>query len=216
MNTQDAGSAAGHWDAVYRDRGPGGVSWFQAEPQPSLDLITELGAGADGGIIDIGGGASALAIRLAQRGFDDLTVLDLSGEALRESRLQAAEQGVDAAIRWVRADLLTWRPDRTWRIWHDRAVFHFLTDPADRAAYLATLRTALERPGGAVVIGTFAPGGPEHCSGLPVARYSAEDLAELLTGAFDGDLVITGSRVERHRTPGGAVQPFTWTTARLP
>jgi trans-aconitate methyltransferase len=209
-------TAAGHWDDVYRRRGPGQVSWFQTEPQPSLDLIEEAAPDRTGGVIDIGGGASPLAVRLAQHGWDEVTVLDVSAQALEESRRQAVEQGVEETLRWLRADLLTWKPTRAWRVWHDRAVFHFLTDPAARSTYLAALHAALQRPGGVIVLGTFASDGPTHCSGLPVARYSADELGALLVDAFDGALTITGTRTHRHHTPTGAVQPFTWITARVP
>jgi len=198
-----------HWETVYHDRGATGVSWYQAEPRTSLDLIDGLGADPATPVLDAGGGASPLAAHLVARGFGDVTVVDLA-----ESALATARRGLGAgadAVTWIAADLLTWRPPRRYGLWHDRAVFHFLTDPADRAAYLATLRAALA-PGGAVVIGTFAAGGPTHCSGLPVARYTPDELAAVLTAA--GDLTVTGHDTERHRTPAGVRQPFTWVTAR--
>jgi SAM-dependent methyltransferase len=194
----------GHWDAAYQGRGDD-VSWFQVEPQPSLDLIGELAAGPDTAIIDVGGGASMLVDRLAERGFIDLTVLDISQAALETGRRRLP--GVP--VTWLRADLLTWLPQRRYGVWHDRAVLHFLTDPADRAVYLATLRAALE-PGGAVVLGVFAPDGPASCSGLPVARYSPQELAGLLGPAF----TLVHTRGEEHTTPAGGHQPFTWLTAR--
>src|SRR5688500_17598941 len=156
-----APSPSGHWDGVYRERGSEEVSWYQAEPQPSLDLIRSVEPGRRG-VIDVGGGASPLGPRLIADGFADVTVLDVSEEALGLARRRPGADGVE----WVCADLLTWRPGRAWRVWHDRAVFHFLTGAADRAAYLAVLREALA-PGGAVVLGVFAPDGPSHCSGLP-------------------------------------------------
>lgn len=200
------GTLADHWDGIYRDRGPGGVSWAQAEPQPSLDLV-RAHSKRDGAVIDVGGGASPLAVRLAAEGFADVTVLDVSEQALRESQQMAGAR--QRAIDWVRADVLEWEPPRLFRVWHDRAVFHFLTAPEERAAYLRTLRTALE-PGGMVVLGTFAEDGPEQCSGLPVARYSADGLEEVLGDEF----VPLEARGHRHRTPAGVVQPFTWLTAR--
>ena len=165
-----------------------------------------------GGVIDVGGGASPLAARLADEGFTDITVLDHSANALDRARRLARDP---TAITWIRADLLTWRPGRTYDIWHDRAVVHFLTAAADRHTYLTTLRTALAN-GGAIVLGTFAADGPTHCSGLPVARYSAEELAgELTSAAFGDKVIVTGSRTDRHHTPAGNAQPFTWITARL-
>lgn len=201
-----------HWDEVCA-RGDEQVSWFQADPAMSLELIeTLLGdpSPRDRAVIDVGGGTSRLASRLIAGGFTDVTVLDVSAAALEVARRRP---GGDQ-ITWIHADLLTWRPIRRYGIWHDRAVFHFLTDPADRAAYLAALGDAIE-PGGGVVLGTFAPEGPAHCSGLPVARYTVSDLDRELTAAFGDELTVTGHRGEHHHTPAGAVQPFTWITARL-
>jgi hypothetical protein len=160
--------------------------------------------------VDAGGGASLLASRLAGEGFTDLTVVDVSAAALRVARARA---GGDR-VTWVAADLLGWRPDRAFRVWHDRAVFHFLTGPAERAAYFATLRAALPG-GGAIILATFAADGPRQCSGLPVARYDARSLAGELTAAFGDAASVTGCHREEHRTPWDAVQPFTWVTASL-
>lgn len=201
-----------HWEAVYRDRGPTGMSWYQAEPRTSLELIADLDVAPHTPVIDAGGGSSALAACLVAHGFTDVTVVDLSETALETARRNLAA-GDEDAVAWIAADLLTWRPPRPYGLWHDRAVFHFLTGPHDRATYLATLCAALA-PGGAVIIGTFATDGPTHCSGLPVARYTPDDLAAELTAAFDGALTVTGHRTEHHRTPSGAVQPFAWVTAR--
>jgi hypothetical protein len=203
-----------HWDSVYTARGEQGVSWYQAQTLPSEELITDaarlLPAGKDSAVIDAGGGASLLATHLADAGFTDVTVLDVSEAALAAAR---GHRGADR-IAWIRADLLTWRPGRAYQIWHDRAVFHFLTGPADRAAYLATLRSALHL-GGTIILATFAADGPRTCSGLPVARYDAAGLAGELTAAFGDAVTITGNRADSHRTPGGVIQPFTWITARL-
>lgn len=196
-----------HWDRVYRERGPRGVTWFQADPAVSVDLITAAAA-ADrtAPVIDVGGGASLLAASLVTSGFTDVTVLDISPRALDASR----RQDPSGTVSFLHADVLGWRPPRRWQIWHDRAVFHFLTSPEDRARYLATLRQAL-RPGGSLVLATFAPGGPTHCSGLPVASYSAQDLAREL----GEDFTIAVTRTEQHRTPAGEIQPITWVSARL-
>lgn len=205
-------SAAGtgrHWEGVYRDRGADQVSWHQDQPQPSLDLISAHAPNRRGGVIDVGGGASPLAARLVECGFADVTVLDVSARALETARAAASSLGSAAeSLTWLRADLLTWQADRTRAVWHDRAVFHFLTDPADRATYLAALRRATE-PGSVIVLGTFAPDGPTHCSGLPVARWSPEQLAAEL----GGDFTLTSAHRDRHHTPSGAAQPFTWITA---
>lgn len=221
--TQEDGA---YWDAVYTGRGERRVSWYQAEPRLSAELIgaaaEDLKSGKDSAIVDAGGGASVLAARLTDAGYTDVTVVDLSAAALAAAR-RGTDAGADTGagadagagrITWITADLLTWQPPRAYQIWHDRAVFHFLTSPADRAAYLATLRAAL-CGGGAIILATFAADGPEQCSGLPVARYDAAGLADELAAAYGGAVTVTGDRRESHRTPAGAVQPFTWITARL-
>jgi SAM-dependent methyltransferase len=202
-----------HWDEVYSRGGEQRVSWYQPDPSLSVALITDaadsLPEGRDSAVVDAGGGASLLAQRLGDAGFTDVTVVDVSAAALAAARRLGSSR-----IRWVSADLLDWRPPRAYRIWHDRAVFHFLISPADRAAYLATLRAAL--PGGGVIIlATFASDGPERCSGLPVARYDPAALAAELTTAYGSAVTVTGHHAEQHRTPAGTVQPFTWLTARL-
>jgi SAM-dependent methyltransferase len=202
-----------HWDEVYSTRAEDQVSWYQADPEPSVELVTAAADGSAGkgtAIIDAGGGTSQLAHLLAAAGYTDVTVADVSAAALAAAR---ARPGGDR-IAWVQADLLGWRPQRTYQVWHDRAVFHFLTSPRDRAAYLATLRAALPG-GGTVILATFAADGPEYCSGLPVARYAPADLAAELTRAYGDAVSITGRRSQQHRTPAGTVQPFTWITAQL-
>jgi SAM-dependent methyltransferase len=197
---------AQRWDATYRERGIDGVSWFQATPVRSLQLIDLLGISPDGAVIDVGGGASTLVDRLVKRGFVDISILDISQAALEAAQRRV---GTDAPVCWLRDDLLAWRPERRFDLWHDRAVFHFLVEPRDRDRYLTTLRSALT-PGGAIIIATFAPDGPDHCSGLPVARYSGDDLAKRLGSSFH---VIDSGR-EEHTTPTGGRQPFTWVAAR--
>lgn len=195
-----------HWNARYRSVGPEQVSWYQERPTVSLELLDAVGARAGSSVIDIGGGASTLVDHLLAAGHDDLAVLDLSAEALDAARSRV---GPDAPVDWIEADLLAWEPPRRWDVWHDRAVLHFFTDDADRAAYVATLRRAVP-PGGAVVIGTFAEDGPTHCSALPVRRCTAAELADLL-----GDIDVVEQRRDVHRTPGGAEQPFNWLAGRL-
>lgn len=200
-----AAGRAEHWDATYRERGAGGVSWFQAEPAASLALIEALGVGPRTAVVDVGGGASVLVDRLAGRGFTDLTVVDVSAVALD---LAGPGRTAGTTVERITADVLTWSPARTYGLWHDRAVFHFLTEAADRHAYLATLRRAVP-VGGAVIVATFAPDGPESCSGLPVTRYAPEELAAVLEG-FD----VVETRRDEHVTPWGTVQPFTFVAAR--
>lgn len=181
------------------------LSWYQAEPTLSLELIDALGATSGSAIIDVGGGASVLVDHLLRNGFTDLTVLDLSEAALRTSRQRI---GAEAKVGWITADVLRWEPERAYDLWHDRAVLHFLTGE-DVERYRATLRRAVG-PEGSAVLATFATDGPERCSGLPVTRYSSRELAMVLGDGFE----VVEQRREVHRTPGGVEQPFTWLAAR--
>jgi SAM-dependent methyltransferase len=198
---QGQGRAA-HWDDAYRSRGVEGVSWFQPEPTVSLALLDALKVGPEAAVIDIGGGASTLVDQLVRRGYQDLAVLDISAGALEEGR---ARVGDDAPVTWVHEDVLSWQPERTFDLWHDRAVFHFLIDPQERRRYLSLLAETIEE-GGGLIMGTFAEDGPEFCSGLPVSRYSAAELTEMLGGLCD----IAQTKREVHVTPAGSLQPFTW------
>jgi SAM-dependent methyltransferase len=165
-----------HWEGMYT-KGEIEVSWFQENPAPSLELIAQVGATAASAIIDIGGGASRLVDNLVQRGFEDVTVLDLSGAALEAAK---ARLGSDAAhVHWTVADVTNWEPPKAYEIWHDRAAFHFLTEEHDRSAYAARLGRALKASGYAI-IATFALDGPERCSGLQVVRYDAASLGKPL------------------------------------
>jgi trans-aconitate methyltransferase len=183
------------------------VSWYETEPTVSLALIHLLGIPGDAPVIDIGGGGSPLAGRLLDRSFTDITVLDISAVALAETERHA---GGDARVRCLREDVLSWEPDRSYRLWHDRALFHFLTNQEDRRAYLRALYAAIEA-GGSVIVATFAPDGPERCSRLPVHRYSSEDLTRALGDGFQP----VRSEREEHLTPNGNVQPFTWVAGRI-
>lgn len=199
--------AADHWESAYANHGGESVSWYQATPRMSLELFDALDVGRDVGVIDIGGGASRLVDELVAKGFADVSVLDLSGEALAETRRRL---GQDVSVDWVQADVLAWTPQRRYGLWHDRALFHFLVDPDDRKRYLQTLRSAVE-DNGAVVLATFALDGPPTCSGLPVVGYSADDLAELLGAGFEP----VDAHREEHVTPRGSIQPFTWVAGRM-
>lgn len=196
-----------HWEDVYTTKGEKEVSWFQDNPAPSLDLIALTGLSEDAAIIDIGGGASRLVDDLLARKFRRLTVLDLSGAALAAARERLGDRGAD--VQWVIADITEWRPTQTYDLWHDRAAFHFLIDEADQSAYVDRLRKAL-KPGGYVIIGTFAPDGPERCSGLPIMRHDATTLAAIL----GNDFVLIDTRRHDHVTPWGAVQRFQFSTFR--
>lgn len=196
-----------HWQAAYAIKGEHGVSWFQDEPQPSLGLIEQVAAGVSAVVVDIGGGASRLADGLLDRNFQDVTVLDLSETSLAAS--QARLGPCAGRVRWIIADVTTWVPPRAYDVWHDRATFHFLTEPADRAAYLARLMQAL-RPGGHAIIATFAPDGPERCSSLTVVRYHASSLGRTLGPAFK----LIGTQQHVHTTPLGAPQAFQFSVFR--
>ncbi|MCZ4092351.1 class I SAM-dependent methyltransferase [Sinorhizobium psoraleae] len=200
-------SRRAHWEKVYRGKGEDEVSWFEKNPAPSLELIAALGATSETSIIDIGGGASRLVDYLCDRGFRAITVLDLSEGALAAARSRLGERA--ARVRWIVADVTTWRPTTAYEIWHDRAAFHFLTEKHDRAAYVAHLSEGL-RAGGHAIIATFGPDGPERCSGLPVMRYSPESLAETLGSAFK----LVSSRRHEHTTPWGSRQSFQFSVFR--
>ena len=193
-----------HWESIYGRNSADSVSWYQPEPVTSLEILDMLGVTQDAGVIDIGGGASTLVDALTQRGFTDLTVLDISDTALQASRKRL---GTQARVTWIATDLLTWVPTRLFDVWHDRAVFHFLSGDE-----VETYRDVLHRaigPGGFVIMATFAPDGPERCSGLPVTRYGADELGSTL----GSDFKVVEQRREVHTTPGGGVQPFTWIAA---
>ncbi len=190
-----------HWQNVYQTKGERDVSWFQEVPAISLELIHATGAGPDSSVIDIGGGTSRLVDALVREGFRSLSVLDVSEKALATSRERLGPNAKNVA--WIVADVTTWRPDKSYDVWHDRAAFHFLTEPADRAAYAECVQNAV-RPGGHVIIGTFAPDGPERCSGLPVLRHDAASIGEVLGPSFK----FTESRRHDHQTPGGSIQCF--------
>jgi len=200
------GGGESHWDAAYLDRGVTGVSWFQPAATVSLDLIRRLGIPRHAAIVDVGGGASLLADVLVADGFTDVSVLDISGVALESLRHRTSPY---PAVSLIHADVLTWTPERRFSLWHDRAVFHFLIDETARRTYVDKLHGALG-PDGWVIIATFAPDGPEYCSGLPVARFSGVDLAETLGIGFE----VVESMQEDHVTPAGVTQPFTWIAAR--
>ncbi|PDT84020.1 SAM-dependent methyltransferase [Bradyrhizobium sp. Y36] len=190
-----------HWDEVYATKGEAEVSWFQNSPSTSLAMIRATGPDHDAAIIDIGGGASRLVDALLQDGYRDVSVLDLSANALDAARKRLGHAA--STTSWIVADATTWQPAKTYEVWHDRAAFHFLTDPRDRAAYVERLRSAVA-PGGHVIIATFAPDGPEKCSGLPVQRHDSASLAAELGPEFE----LIETRSETHRTPWDSAQAF--------
>jgi SAM-dependent methyltransferase len=190
-----------HWDAVWDKADPDRVSWFEPRPETSLRLIETSGIGPRGAVIDVGGGASWLTRKLLDAGYGDLTVLDISDSGLAAGRARLGPAAPE--VEWIRADIRSFEPTRKWDLWHDRAVFHFLTQAEDRAAYRAVLESALAA-GGQVVLATFGPEGPVRCSGLDVRRYSIETLAAELGPGFR----LAGSSLETHTTPAGAAQQF--------
>lgn len=195
-----------HWQTVYSTKTDSEVSWFEESPALSLDLLREAGLEPGMSVIDVGGGASRLVDSLLGQFDAQVTVLDLSEAALDIARSRLADAG---RVKWVVADVTNWEPDRRYDLWHDRAAFHFLTAPADQAAYVRVLRAAL-KPGGVAVIGTFAPDGPEKCSGLPVARHDVGTMQAIL----GPDFTLVGHRRHAHRTPWGAQQNFQFSSFR--
>ncbi|MGC8468670.1 MAG: class I SAM-dependent methyltransferase [Acetobacteraceae bacterium] len=196
-----------HWERIFTTRGPEEVSWFQPHLSRSLELIREAGLDPALPVIDIGGGASTLAGDLLAAGFSDVSVLDVSAQALARNRAGLGEAG--GLVHWIEADITAWRPERHYGLWHDRAMFHFLREAAAQEAYLAALRAATV-VGSVVVIAGFALDGPERCSGLPVARQDPAALAERLAPLFRA---VAEAR-EEHVTPAGAVQRFVYTVFR--
>ena len=198
MHTQSEGAAT-HWDEVYRTKATDQVSWFQRDPEVSLRLLSTL----PGSVVDIGAGASTLADQLLEDGRTDLTLLDVSAAALDVTRRRLGP--AVHTVTLVTADGLAWRPERTYDCWHDRAVFHFLVDPAHRTQYVQCAARVVEL-GGSVVLGTFAADGPTSCSGLPTARYDPHELAAVFASHF----LLAHSEHEEHITPSGTQQHFTW------
>lgn len=196
-----------HWEGVYTKKGENEVSWFQENPAPSLELIAQVGATSASAIIDIGGGASRLVDNLVERGFENVTVLDLSEAALEAAKARLRDRA--AQVHWIVADATVWEPLRAYDIWHDRAAFHFLTEDRDRAAYVARLELAL-KVGGYAIIATFALDGPERCSGLPVVRYDPVSLGQILGRAFQ----LVDTRGHAHATPWRTEQSFQFSVFR--
>ena len=194
-----------HWDRAYTEKAENQLSWFQEMPARSLAMIAA--ASPHGSVIDVGGGASRLVDALLEAGHADVAVLDISGAALAKDKARLDEKA--ARVGWVCADITEWRPDRRWDIWHDRALFHFLTEAEAQDAYIAALKAATH-PGSAVILSSFAPDGPERCSGLPVQRYSPADLARRLGTGF----ALYDQAAEHHVTPWGSIQEFSYAAFR--
>ena len=198
-----------HWEKVYSGKPSERLGWYKPRLQTSLEWISALGLDRGAPVIDVGGGASTLVDDLLGLGYTSITVLDLAEPALDQIRARLGERG--AAVSWLCGDITELElPRNAFELWHDRAVFHFLTDPEDRERYRENLCRAL-RPGGHVIIGTFAPEAPPKCSGLPVQRYDVEMLRETLGTDFE----LQQHRKELHVTPGGVEQMYLYCEFRL-
>ena len=197
-----------HWEHIYQTKPISGVSWYQEHVYQSLRLIEGTGVPKNASIIDVGGGASTLVDDLLQRHYTSLTVLDLSAAALTAAQQRLGLRS--RAVHWIEGDILTAPlPYQGYDIWHDRAVFHFLISPKDRRAYVDAVLKAV-RPGGHVIVATFAEDGPTQCSGLPVRRYSAN----ALHAEFGSPFTLLVHEKEDHHTPFGSVQKFVYCYCR--
>lgn len=196
----DTAITSQHWDKVFRTKAEDEGSWFEAIPEASIRLIESAQLPKTAPIIDVGAGLSRLASELIARGYLDVTILDISAEAV--ARL-IARTGRSTAIKAIVADVTTWRPDRRYELWHDRAVLHFLVNDSDRSAYRTTLLEALS-PNGHVIIIAFGRLAPDRCSGLPVRRYDRDDLVSFLGDDFR---LVEACNLD-HRTPAGSIQPL--------
>lgn len=197
-----------HWEKVYATKETDAVSWFQPHAELSFDIIKATGVERNAAIIDVGGGASVLVDDLLDNGYTNLTVLDLSAAALAAAKTRLRSRAYQ--VNWIEADITSVKlPANHFDVWHDRAVFHFLTAPEERAAYVRTVFNSV-KPGGHVIVATFAEDGPDKCSGLPVQRYNADGLHAEFGEAFK----LLDSRKEAHHTPAGSVQQFVYCYCR--
>lgn len=190
-----------HWQNIYQEKSPLDVSWYQKQPTLSLELIHRSGIHKDEPVIDVGGGASVLVDYLYQEGFNKLSVLDISEHALNSAKQRLGDPAQN--IEWFEADITEFKSPHPFSLWHDRAVFHFLTDPSDREKYVNTLKQAL-KPGGHLIIAAFAIGGPEKCSGLEIVQYDAAKLIAVLGEDFE----LVEEKSEVHVTPANQEQKF--------
>lgn len=199
--------AKNHWNQVYTTKPAEGVSWYEEHARESLHLIQATGVGRDAAIVDVGGGASTLVDDLLAAGYGNLTVLDLSAAALASAR---ARVGATPKVKWIEADITSAvLPENAFDVWHDRAVFHFLVTPQERAAYVRAVLRAV-KPNGHVIVATFAEDGPTQCSGLPVMRYGPEQLH----GEFGEPFQLIEHHKHAHTTPFGTVQQFIYCYCR--
>jgi|ERR1051325_4846240 ubiquinone/menaquinone biosynthesis C-methylase UbiE len=197
-----------HWEHIYETKTPTQVSWYQEHARFSLQYIRKTGIQKTDAIIDVGGGTSILVDDLLADGYQDISILDVSAVALQLARARLGTRA--AEVNWIEADITQADlPEQAYDLWHDRAVFHFLTQATDRRRYIDTLRRAV-RVGGHIILATFAPDGPERCSGLDVVRYSPESLHR----EFGGEFEVVDSTRETHHTPFGTEQKFIYCYCR--
>lgn len=198
-----------HWSSIYQSKAPDNVSWYQERPDISLDLIRATGIDTSAPIIDVGAGASTLVDYLLQFAYQDLTLLDLSPEALQTVRQRLGERA--ALVTFFEGDVTRFPlPEHHYHVWHDRAVFHFLTDADSQRRYVEQVRRSVI-VGGHVIVATFGIDGPTQCSGLPVGRYDAQSLHSV----FGHDFALMNSRSESHHTPWGSEQQFVYCYCRV-
>ena len=190
-----------HWGDVYQEKSPSEVSWYQKEPKLSLELIRRTNVATNDAIIDVGGGASVLVDYLSKECYTNLTVLDISENAIAISKKRLGDRA--KSIEWIVSDITQFDTSQKFSLWHDRALFHFLTDPSDRKSYVKALKNALI-PEGHLIIATFAIGGPENCSGLEIVQYDSEKMIAELGEDFE----LVEERNEVHITPANKEQEF--------
>jgi ubiquinone/menaquinone biosynthesis C-methylase UbiE len=197
-----------HWEHIYQAKAPTQVSWYQEHSLQSLQLIMGTGIPKTGSIIDVGGGSSTLIDDLLAKGYQQISVLDISAAALEVAKQRLGARAND--VTWLEANILQIRlPQYEYDLWHDRAVFHFLTQPEDRRLYVNVVKEAV-KPGGHVIVATFASDGPERCSGLQVSRYEPESLHQ----EFGDSFILLDSTREIHHTPFGTEQKFIYCYCR--
>jgi SAM-dependent methyltransferase len=207
---KDPASGREHWESIYGKKGPQEVSWYRPHLDRSLEFIEAAGLKKDAAILDVGGGTATFVDDLLDRGYTNVTVLDISGAAIEQAKARLGKRA--ALAKWLVADITEADlPEHGYDFWHDRAVFHFVQEDAARAKYVAAVRRAL-RLNGHIVVATFGPSAPDHCSGLPVTRYTAEGIHD----QFGDEFRKVGSSSEIHKTPWGAEQEFVYCYCRMP
>jgi 2-polyprenyl-3-methyl-5-hydroxy-6-metoxy-1,4-benzoquinol methylase len=200
-----------HWNERYNSRDDAQLSWTESEPQQVIDWIKQCAHRSDA-VVDIGAGRSRLLEKLLELGYEKLTHLELSDVASTEmrKRLETSAQ----KIEWVCSNVLDWRPQQSFHLWHDRAVFHFLTEVSDRKSYIEVLESCLE-PDGCVIISTFHTSGPEKCSGLPICQYTPEELLETCNHLGKRAWTLSNQALHAHQTPSGAIQQFQYSCFKV-